>query len=162
MQLVIIRLKHSLAMPHAMFCLKYPKFMLIRMTLAQVYLRGRRQKHFFNIKTRMRISPIPTTHKKTRREFLALNLRLRDETKKNFLEYRLRQFSRESTRIRIVACKRTYIFQRKGLLISNFFLKLHNFLHLKFKNLNGNLIFQDENENLFLSCLEKSNVVVTN
>ena len=24
--MVIIRLKHSLAMPHAMFCLKYPKF----------------------------------------------------------------------------------------------------------------------------------------
>ena len=40
------------------------------------------ESHFFNLKTRMRISPIQSRTSRRDREFLTLNLRLRDETEK--------------------------------------------------------------------------------
>ena len=133
------------------------------------------EKHFFNLETRMRISPIQSRTSRrdenlwhlisgfeTRPRKMSFNLRHRDEIEIYYLqsqtsrrerESRLRQFSREFTRIWFVACAWTDIFQKKTF---NFliFLKILHLLLLR--NLNENLVFRDENEKFFLSisCFE--------
>ena len=42
------------------------------------------ESHFFNLETRMRVSPIQSRSSRRDREFLTLTLRLRDETEKKF------------------------------------------------------------------------------
>ena len=133
------------------------------------------EKHFFNLETRMRISPIQSRTSRrdenlwhlisgfeTRPRKMSFNLRHRDEIEIYYLqsqtsrrerESRLRQFSREFTRIWFVACAWTDIFQKKTF---NFliFLKIIHLLLLR--NYNENLVFRDENEKFFLSisCFE--------
>ena len=123
----------------------------------------------------MRISPIQSRTSRrdenlwhlisgfeTRPRKMSFNLRHRDEIEIYYLqsqtsrrerESRLRQFSREFTRIWFVACAWTDIFQKKTF---NFliFLKILHLLLLR--NLNENLVFRDENEKFFLSisCFE--------
>ena len=89
------------------------------------------------------------------REFLSLNLVLRDENENFFYqsqtsrrerESRLRQFSREFSRITFIPCLMTDIFKKKAVIFSKFLKMLCPFFS---RNLNKNLIFRDENGNFF-------------
>ena len=46
------------------------------------------ESHFFNIETRMRISPIQSGTSRQEENFLTLDLRLRDEIEKNIIQSR--------------------------------------------------------------------------
>ena len=57
---------------------------LLAITPGQVYEAVVSESRFFNLETRMRVSPIQSRSSRRDREFLTLTLRLRDETEKKF------------------------------------------------------------------------------
>ena len=126
--------------------------------------------------TRSRISFFQSHASRQDREFLSLNLVLRDENENFFYqsqtsrrerESRLRQFSREFSRITFIACLMTDIF-KKRLLFSQNFLKWYvlfsreiwikiSFFETRTGILFQHLVSRDENGNFFIliSCFEK-------
>ena len=111
------------------------------------------------LETRSRISSFQSHASRQDREFLSLNLVLRDENENFFFqsraprrerESRLRQFSREFSRITFIPCLMTDIFKKKAVIFSKFLKIICLFFS---RNLNKNLIFRDENGNTFLSIL---------
>ena len=93
------------------------------------------ERPFSTLETRSRISSFQSHASRQDREFLSLNLVLRDENENFFYqsqtsrrerESRLRQFSREFSGITFIACLLTDIF-KKRLLFSQNFLKSYVF-----------------------------------
>ena len=128
------------------------------------------------LETRSRISSFQSHASRQDREFLSLNLVLRDENENFFYqsqtsrrerESRLRQFSREFSRITFIPCLMTDIF-KKRLLFSQNFLKCYVlfsreiWIKISFFETRTGIFFQhlvsrDENGNFFIliSCFEK-------
>ena len=134
------------------------------------------ERPFSTLETRSRISSFQSQASRRDREFLSLNLVIRDENENFFYESqtsrreresRLRQFSREFSGITFIACLLTDIF-KKTLLFSQNFLKSYVFfsreiwIKISFFETRTGIFFQhlvsrDENGNFFIliSCFEK-------
>ena len=74
------------------------------------------------------------------------NFFYQSQTSRRERESRLRQFSREFSRITFIPCLMTDIFKKKAVIFSKFLKMLCPFFS---RNLNKNLIFRDENGNFF-------------
>merc|ERR1719341_2459447 len=122
---------------------------------AAVLVAEHSERPFSTLETRSRISSFQSHASRQDREFLSLNLVLRDENENFFYQSqtsrrerksRLRQFSREFSRITFIPCLMTDIFKKKAVIFSKFPKILCPFFS---RNLNKNLIFRDENGNFF-------------